>query len=143
MNARPPTSEARHRRWVWFGLALAIILDSITQIVWKEMVMRVPTQAGIAGGIRVMLFEPLFAVLLALLAAQFFNWMMVISRSDISFAQPITALSYVVVAALAAFYFGEHFSATRGAAILLILAGVWLIGTTPVQTVTHPPGGRR
>ena len=128
-----------HKHVVWLGLGIAILLDSATQLVWKQLVMRLPggkTPAMILD----CLHQPLLALLIALMLIQFFNWMFVISRSDVSYAQPITAASYVSVTFISHLYLGERLSALRVVALGLILAGVWLIGTTPLRTMRAPAG---
>lgn len=131
-------------RRVWPGLALAVLLDTVVPLVWKAGVMRLPADAGGAALARATLHQPLFWLLAVLFAAQFFNWMAVLSASDVSYAQPITALSYVAVSVLSTALLGERFSVLRGAGVGLILAGVWLIGTTPARTAPrHPVAARR
>jgi drug/metabolite transporter (DMT)-like permease len=135
-------AKAGHRRVVWLGLGLIIALDTMTQMTWKSMVMRLPANAGAAATIRSLLGQPLFVALLALIVASFFVWMVVISKADVSYAQPITALGYVSVMTLSAIYLGERLNVMRVAAVALILAGVWLIGTTPIETVIGRPARR-
>lgn len=136
--------ERRHRRFVWLGLALAVALDIVTPLTWKAGVMRLSGGTGWADWARAALGEPLLAVVLALFAVQFINWMAVLSASDVSYAQPITALSYIVVTLFAAVWMGERVTLARGAGVILILAGVWLIGSTPIKTTEpsplHPAG---
>jgi drug/metabolite transporter (DMT)-like permease len=68
---------------------------------------------------------------IALAIAQFFNWMLVLARADLSFAQPITALSYVTVAAVGHFSsLHEKVGPMRAAGIALIVAGVWQMSRT-------------
>jgi len=139
--------EAAHRRMVWIGLGLSIALDTVMQMTWKEMVTRLPAGVGAEATIQAFFCQPLFAALSAQIVAAFFVWMFVISKADVSYAQPITALSYVSVMALSAIYLGERLTVTRVAAVALILAGVWLVSTTPVETVAagrpiRPAGGQ-
>jgi drug/metabolite transporter (DMT)-like permease len=74
-------------------------------------------------------------LLLALVAvffiAQLWNWLRVLQISDLSYAQPITALSYITVLGLSALWFGEHIDALKVVGIVLILAGVWFISRGP------------
>ena len=107
---------AKHKRMVWIGLGIAILLDSVMQIFWKVFMTRLPASHGFAGTCLMLLGQPLFWVLIGLIVAQFFNWMMVISKSDVSFAQPVTSLSYVVVTVLSIVCLGERFTLLRGVA---------------------------
>jgi drug/metabolite transporter (DMT)-like permease len=109
------------RSVVW-GLLLAIVLDTVAQVMWK---------AASAGR---PLASPYFYATLLAIAAQLVNWLRVLSRADLSFAQPITALSYVAVLAISARFLHEELPPARLAGVGLILAGVWLVSRTPTET---------
>jgi len=127
--------SARHRRFVLLGLALAVTLDTALGLTWKAAAMRLPAVVqGWRSEAVAVLHQPLFAAVLLIFILQFFNWMAVLAESDISFAQPITALSIVTVSVLSVIFYHDRISAAHGAGVALILAGVWLIGTTPIQT---------
>jgi len=126
--------SARHRRFVWLGLALAVALDTALGLTWKAAAMRLPPVQGWRGEALAVLHQPLFAAVLLIYILQFFNWMAVLAESDISFAQPISTVSIVTVSLLSVYIFGEWISATHGVGIALIFAGVWLISTTPILT---------
>lgn len=63
-------------------------------------------------------------------------WMLVLQRTPLSRAFPLTALSYVTVPAAAWLVFGETIGLTPLAGIALILAGVCLIGHGSSDTAT-------
>lgn len=126
------------KRSIWLGLGVAVALDTVMPLVWKAAVMRLPAGGGLGRMLPAVLHEPLFALVLVIFLTQFFNWMTVLSKSDVSYAQPITALSYVSVTALSALLFGEHISLLRGLGVGLILAGVCLVSTTPHKTTGVP-----
>src|SRR6476619_5269484 len=92
-NVSPP----RQYRTVWVGLVLAILLDTVTQLCWKSAVEQVLGTLGVWLSISRILAVPLFHVTLLLFLLQFVNWMVVLAHADLSYAQPITALSYVTV----------------------------------------------
>jgi drug/metabolite transporter (DMT)-like permease len=71
---------------------------------------------------------------IALLIAFFIAYTLVLSWADFSFVQPASSISYVFVALLGHFLLGEMVSATRWAGILIICAGVLLVGNTPPRT---------
>ncbi len=61
-----------------------------------------------------------------------------LSWADLSYVLPVTAIGYVLTAVTGAVFLGEHVSALRWTATLLIVAGIILAGTTPANT-TRPP----
>jgi drug/metabolite transporter (DMT)-like permease len=101
--------------------------------------LRVPDSVGFAESLRFVSREPLFAVLVAFFSLQFANWILVLSRADLSFAQPITALSYVTVSGASYVILGEELPWPRMTGVALIVAGVWLISSTDHRT--NAPAG--
>ncbi|MBW1916821.1 MAG: EamA family transporter [Deltaproteobacteria bacterium] len=61
------------------------------------------------------------------LAVFFFLWLAVLSWSDLSFALPLTALSYVLTAFLAQYLLEETVTPIRWAGTVLICMGVALV----------------
>ena len=127
-------SLLRHSRTVWVGLALAILLDTVTQLCWKSAVGHVPETLGVWSSLGRVLSVPLFHFTLLLFLCQFVNWMVVLAHADLSYAQPITALSYVTVNVASMFLFHERISLLRLAGLGLILLGVWFISRTSHRT---------
>ncbi len=125
---------------VWMGLGLAIVLDTIVQITWKAAVMHVPAGADIPRTLLGTFHQPLFLLTFVLFAFQFVNWMVVLGKADLSYALPITAISYISVSVCAAFQLHEVISWQRMGGIALILAGVVFISSTPHKTTQ---GGKR
>ncbi|MCX6362419.1 MAG: EamA family transporter [Armatimonadetes bacterium] len=64
----------------------------------------------------------------ALMAAFYGMYALALSWADLSFVLPITALSYLLGAILAATYLGEAVTATRWIGTALIVAGVVVVG---------------
>lgn len=106
------------------GLVLAVVLDTIVQITWK---LAVGTGAGV-------LSSPFFYVAMLALGAQFYNWMRVLAKADLSFAQPFTALSYVSVLLISGRSLHESISFFQLLGVGLILLGVFLVSRTPSRT---------
>ncbi|MEO8004358.1 MAG: EamA family transporter [Betaproteobacteria bacterium] len=129
------------RRMLIFGIALATILDTVGQLLWKYCVAGLPSDAGLSQAAWGVLHQPLFIVLAVVFLLQLFNWMKVLEHADLSFAQPITSLSYVTVLVLSAFLFGEHIGATKVAGVLCVLGGVWLVSQSESHS-EHNPGVR-
>jgi len=133
------TTHLHQRRTVWLGLALAIVLDTIAQICWKFAVGHVPETIGLWQGFVSILSEPLFHVALLLFLLQFFNWMIVLAQADLSYAQPITALSYVTVSGASMALLHEHLTPLRLVGLSMILLGVWFISRTSHRTARVVP----
>lgn len=129
---------------LWIGLAIAVLLDAPVQLIWKALMSKYASpHRGPRGGLdfgdllhqaRWFLHQTRSWGLLALFLCQFFNWMWVLGNADLSYAQPFTALSYVIVSAAAAIFFHEHVSAMRMLGIAMILVGVVLVGSSPHRT---------
>lgn len=59
--------------------------------------------------------------------ANYFLWLAVLSWSDVSWALPLNALEYILVALAAAAFLGERVGPVRWAGIVLIASGVFLL----------------
>lgn len=71
------------------------------------------------------------------LIAFFLSYTTVLSWADYSYIQPASALTYGIVAVLGRFLLGETVTPLRWAGILVVCAGVLIIGYTPPRT-TEP-----
>ena len=111
-------------------LALAVILDTAVHILWKLAVLQLPGPGSIAAGIEAALREPLFLLVAALFVWQLINWLRVLESSDLSYSQPITSLSLILVFVLSALYLGESVDALKVLGIGFVFAGVWFISRT-------------
>lgn len=80
------------------------------------------------------LFEPYVALGVALLIAWMLSNMALLSWADLSYVLPVTAIGYVLVAFAGIAFLGERVSTARWAGIILITAGVALVGRTPPDT---------
>jgi len=58
----------------------------------------------------------------------FIFYLFALSKLEQSFAYPMFALGYVLVAVINWTFLGEPFSWTRFAGVVVIIAGVWLLG---------------
>ena len=118
------------------GLLVAILIDTVLQLAWKSAVLSLPGDGSPWLNVQAILRSPLFIFLILLMAFQFFNWLMVLGDADLSYAQPITALSYVSVFCLSVLYLKEAADLIQIAGIIFVLAGVWFISQT--DHVTQP-----
>ena len=80
------------------------------------------------------LFHPWVALGVALLIVWTLSHMALLSWADLSYVLPVTAIGYILTAFSGRFILGESVSPARWAGILLITAGVTLVGTTNPST---------
>lgn len=55
------------------------------------------------------------------------SWLLVLSRSEVSIAYPMSSLGYIFTAIAAYFFLGENFSMVRVLGIVIIIFGVYLV----------------
>ena len=114
-------------------LASAIALDTVAQLLWKLAATRLPASLSPTVLLQSIEHDPLPLLVVGVLLLQLFNWLVVLERLDLSYAQPLTALSYVSVGLLSAWLFGERLDAHKVIGVLLVLSGVVLVGATPAK----------
>lgn len=85
------------------------------------------------------LFHPWVALGVALLIVWTLTHMALLSWADLSYVMPVTALGYVVTAFAARFFLGENISVERWVGIVLVTAGVMLVGKTAASSAPAPP----
>ena len=115
------------KRTLAIGLALATVLDTAGQLLWKFCVASLPQSSGLWQTAETVLRQPLFIVLAGIFLLQLFNWLKVLEQAELSYAQPITSLSYVTVCVLSAVLFGEHIGVAKIVGVFCVLCGVWLV----------------
>jgi drug/metabolite transporter (DMT)-like permease len=71
--------------------------------------------------------QPWMWVGLSMMALAFFSLLMLLSWENVSFAVPVTALSYVMAALGAKFLLGEQVSVPRWIGVALVCVGVSLV----------------
>ena len=115
---------------VIIGLILAVVLDTALQLFWKAAVLALPSDTASWMSFLAIFREPMFIAVIGVMGLQFFNWMAILNQADLSFAQPITALSYVSVCVLSGVFLNESVDALQILGIACVLAGVWFISRT-------------
>jgi len=118
------------------GLASAILLDTVVQILWKSAALSLESGLSLGGTLQAILHRPVFLAVGALMICQLGNWLKVLAHADLSYAQPITSLSYVTVCLGSTLILGEHIDPVQMLGIGCILAGVWLVSRTAVTSMT-------
>ena len=104
----------------WLALAAAILTSLGGQVLLK---------AGAIGdgGFLTQLFRPSTIIGLMAYAGAAFLYIIALRKIPMSVALPCTAASYVAVAVIGHFMFGESLSAQKAAAIGLICGGVLML----------------
>jgi drug/metabolite transporter (DMT)-like permease len=80
------------------------------------------------------MFSPYVAVGIALLIVWLLSRMALLSWADLSYVLPLTAIGYIITAAMGHFVLNEQISASRWSGTLLIVAGTALVGMTDSRT---------
>ena len=117
------------------GLAIAIASDTALQLVWKTGIADLPETSSITEILAAVAAAPIFLVVIALMAIQLVNWLMVLDHADLSYAKPFTSLSYVTVCLLSVFYLGERIDPLQIVGIAIVIGGVWCVASTPRNTI--------
>jgi drug/metabolite transporter (DMT)-like permease len=112
------------------GLGLAVVFDTVQQLVWKVGMVSIPETTSPTGAIEAVLHEPLLALVAVLMVARLINWLKVLELANLSYAQPITSLSYVAVTVLSAYFLGETLTPLHIVGMMFIVSGVWCISQT-------------
>ena len=73
------------------------------------------------------LLEPWMWAGLGMMSLAFFCLLVLLSRANVSFVVPVTALSYVMAALGGRFFLGERVSANRWLGVCLVCLGVALV----------------
>jgi uncharacterized membrane protein len=82
------------------------------------------------------LFHPWVALGVALLIAWTASHMALLSWADLSYVLPVTSIAYVLTAFAGKWFLGESISVKRWAGIVLVTAGVTIVGvSSPPSTV--------
>jgi drug/metabolite transporter (DMT)-like permease len=139
VSEKPPNARQKTPLRVWIGLSIAVALDAPVQLIWKALMLKYRDPARMPHGtllhqLRWFSHQTRSWVLMMMFAFQFCDWIWVLGNADLSFAQPFTALSYVVVSTCAVIFFHEHLSVLRIVGIGAILIGVVLVGSSEYRT---------
>lgn len=126
-------SKGRFRWKLAIGLLAAVTFDTLLQLTWKTTVLETPADSSPWATLGSVFANPLFVGVIALMTLQFFNWLAVLSQADLSYAKPITALSYASVPIFSVLLLNEAIDKVQIAGLAFVIAGVWFISqSTPV-----------
>lgn len=120
-----------HLSWrLTAGLLAAVAFDTLLQLTWKTTVLATPADPSPWATLSSVFTNPLFIGVVAIMTLQFFNWLMVLAQADLSYAQPIVALSYATVPIFSVLVLGEAVDIIQIAGVALVIVGVWFISQT-------------
>jgi drug/metabolite transporter (DMT)-like permease len=141
MNRQMPNKQSSNPKIsvaVLIGLSLAIVIDTALQISWKFAALSIPDGPMHWSWLAGIVTQPIFLGVGLLLLLQLVNWIKVLAKSDLSYAQPITSLSNISVAIASAEFLDEKITLLKIIGIAIILGGVWLISKTKHRTDVEP-----
>ena len=116
---------------VFILILLTDIIESFAELFWKKGTLATGidnvTLANISEFMSRMLTGWGFLTGLSLYIVNFFLWVTVLSRIDLSVAFPTGSTSYIIVALLSMIFLDEHISLYRWSGIICIIAGIYFI----------------
>jgi drug/metabolite transporter (DMT)-like permease len=121
-------------RWkLPIGLFAAIAFDTLLQLTWKTAVLETPAGLPPLATLAAVFTSPLIVAVIAIMALQFFNWLMVLGQAD---AKPVASLSYASVPALSAVIFNEAVDFLEIGGVVCVIVGVCFISQS--NPLTEP-----
>jgi uncharacterized membrane protein len=127
-TARNPAAKTR----------LFAVLTIVTNVAGNSFLTRGMQELGGVGNsplaLIAALFHPWVALGVILLIAWTLTHMALLSWADLSYVMPVTAFSYVMTAFAARLFLGENISYARWIGIVLVTAGVTLVGRTAASS---------
>jgi len=128
------TLNGRLRWKLLGGLLAAVLFDTLLQITWKSAVLEAPSDPSPIAVMSSLMSNPALIGIIAIMAFQFFNWLMVLSEADLSYAKPVASLSYACVPIVSVLMLHEAIDGFEIAGVVFVIAGVWFISQTKPMT---------
>jgi drug/metabolite transporter (DMT)-like permease len=123
-------------RWrLLIGAFLAVALDTATQTLWKISATDLSDDVPLWDTLGTVIHDPLFQLVGVLMIVKLINWLKLLEVADLSYAKPITSLSYVTVAIASVVVLGEHMHWQQVLGIIIVVAGVWLVSKEPSKSI--------
>ena len=129
------SGSSRLRARTWLFTAIVVLSNAFGDFFMKR---GMPDGAALASPLDyvTILFQPWVALGVVLLVLWQLSRMALLSWADLSYVLPVTSIGYVIVALLGKFALNEAIGPRRWAGVVLIVAGVALVGAgTAVSTV--------
>ena len=122
-------------RHLTFKVFLLIIIDSIcnifAQVLLKKGLIATSispvTLSNLADFVTKNLASPLVWLGIIIYALNFFIWIIILYRVDLSIAIPVGSVSYIFIPIIAIFFLHEHVGLTRWIGIMLIVSGIHFV----------------
>ncbi len=112
-------------------IALSICAGVFGQLVLKQGMTRLGAQtistSTLFDTVLKLVLSPWVIGGLAIYVAGTFFWLMVLSRVELSFAYPMTSMSYILIVLSSWYFLGEEISLLRIVGVLTIIVGVVVI----------------
>jgi multidrug transporter EmrE-like cation transporter len=115
-------------------ILLSVALGVTGQIFLKQGVSADGPITGINRALLATFFRPLVLLGLSCYVLSSVSWLVVLSRTELSYAYPMIALGYVAVFFLSWWFFDDKVTWVRVVGLVLICTGVVLVA------LTKPPG---
>jgi drug/metabolite transporter (DMT)-like permease len=126
----------------WLFTAIVVLSNAFGDFFMKR---GIPESLGLTTPLEyvAVLFHPWVAAGVILLILWQLSRMALLSWADLSYVLPVTSIGYVIVALIGKLMLNEAISPQRWAGILLIMAGVALVGAgTAISTVQRAEAPR-
>jgi drug/metabolite transporter (DMT)-like permease len=127
--------ETARLRWKTWICAVVVVLSNVFGNFFMKRGIPGPLESPL--DYITVLFRPYVALGVALMILWTLSRMAFLSWADLSYVLPVTAIGYALVAIVGRVLLDEQISAKRWAGILIIMAGVALVGGGAPQTVTR------
>lgn len=122
MIASVTARQATVSYWIAFAL-----LEATAQIALKEAAVFGLDATGGSYALWGLIASPWFYASIAADCGAFLVWMTILASCDLSFAVPLSAVSYVAILAAGQYFLHEFVSVFQGLGITLIGAGITLL----------------
>jgi uncharacterized membrane protein len=136
------SDSARLRFKTWIFTVVVVLSNAFGDFLMKR---GMPDSAALSTPLEyvTVLFQPWVALGVVLLIVWQMSRMALLSWADLSYVLPVTSVGYVIVALLGKLALNETISMRRWAGIVLIMAGVGLVGAgTSVSTIKQTGAAR-
>ena len=109
--------------------ALFPLFDTVNQICMKTVGLSLGDKSFDLAWLQFVLISPYLWIAIAADIGSFFMWMLILKKSDLSFAAPFISMQYITILIASFVFFHESIDLIHLVGILIIISGLILIGT--------------